>query len=237
MFKRLLVIGFLGLGACTQTSGIDDDPYAAQNRAVHSFNKGLDKAVLRPVSTAYGDTVPSEVRASLSNASDNLSLPGAFLNHVLQGDLQDEGATFMRFGFNSTFGLAGLRDPASDAGLFARNTSFGETLAVWGVRQGAYIELPLFGPSDERDATGKVVDFVINPLNALENPIPGEITGTLTAASLLNRRYEFRAIVNTLLYESADSYNAQRIAYLQNQAASLSGGVVAEDLEDPYAFE
>ncbi|MEO1551055.1 MAG: VacJ family lipoprotein [Pseudomonadota bacterium] len=237
MMKWAMIAVVCALGACSSVDGIEDDPYERTNRAIHSFNKGADTAVLRPVSNAYGAAVPGEVRTSLSNASGNLSLPGSFVNHLLQGDIQDAGATLMRFGFNSTFGLAGLRDPASDAGLLARDTTFGDTLAVWGVRRGAYIELPLLGPSDERDLAGKVVDFAINPLNALEEPIPGEITGTLTATSVLNARYEFRGLIDTLLYESADSYNAQRIAYLQNQAANLSGGVVAEDLEDPYAFE
>ncbi len=240
--KYIVTISLLGglLGACTDTGGTGvsaRDPYEAQNRAVHEFNRSLDKNVLRPVSQGYGKTVPEPVRESVSNAVSNLELPGVFINHILQGDGEDAAETFVRFAMNSSFGLAGLRDPAADAGVFARDTDFGETMGVWGVRQGAYVELPFFGASSERDFAGRIVDYAIDPVsNLLESPA-AEYRAAGTVVDIVNQRYEFTGVIDTLLYESADSYTAQRIAYLQNKSQSISGGVTEEDLEDPYAFE
>ena len=207
------------LAACNDTDGTGanaSDPYESVNRTVHNFNKTADRVVLRPVSETYGKVVPSEVRASVSNGAKNLELPSDFINHVLQGDINDAGETFFRFALNSTLGLAGLRDPAGDAGLYQRETSFGETLAVWGVREGAYLELPLAGPSSERDVVGRVVDFGTNPVRYV---VPADVSNYLLVANglrLVDDRYEFRGVINSLLYESADSYSALRLAYLQS---------------------
>ena len=231
-----LALGFLQ--ACTDTGGTGAsaaDPYEATNRKVHNFNKAADRTVIGPVSEVYGKAVPGEVRASVSNGVSNLELPGDFINHVLQGDIQDAGETFFRFALNSTLGLGGLRDPAGDAGLYHRETNFGETLAIWGVREGAYLELPLAGPSSERDVVGKIVDFGIDPVQYI---VPSDVNNYLLGATVLdvaNNRYEYRALVNTLLYESADSYSALRLSYLQNLARKTNGGITEDDLEDPYA--
>ncbi len=230
----------MSLAGCTDTGagGADaPDPYAPANRQVHAFNKAVDRALVRPAAMAYGTAVPKPVRGGIDNVTANLALPGYFINHLLQGDAASAGETFFRFGLNSTFGLAGLRDPAADAGLFTRKTDFGETLAVWGVRQGAYVELPLLGPSTERAFAGRVVDTAINPVSYVLRSGDLPTYYALNATSLIGARYDYRSIVDALLYESADSYAAQRIAYLQNKAANLGGGTAAEDLEDPYAFD
>ncbi len=225
------------MSACTDTGGTGvaaSDPYEAGNRRVHAFNKAVDRSVVRPVANAYGEAVHEEIRTSLSNGVSNLDLPVVFINHVLQGDIDDAGRTFFRFGLNSTFGLAGLRDPASDAGLYLRDTGFGETLAAWGVREGAYLELPVVGPSSERDAAGRLVDFAINPVRYVFDARTGRY---LTAANVLriNERYEYRDLIDTILYQSADSYLAARIAYLQNKAARVHDGVDEDNLVDPNA--
>jgi phospholipid-binding lipoprotein MlaA len=236
--RRLSGVAILvALSACTDTGGTGvnaADPYEGINRKVHNFNKATDRYVLRPVSQAYGTVVPGEIRTSLHNGVKNLDAPGDFVNHVLQGDVDDAAVTFFRFGMNSTFGLAGLRDPATDAGLFARETDFGETMAVWGVREGAYIELPFIGPSTERDTAGRVVDYGINPIRYIFDPLTER---WLAAANVfrINDRYEYRNLLDAILYESADSYTAARIAYLQNQALKGDGEVSEEMLVDPNA--
>ncbi len=241
LLKTLSILSVVALlAACSDTGGTgaaSDDPYEGFNRKVHAVNKALDTAVVRPASNAYGTVVPEYPRTSISNFASNASLPGKFFNHVLQGDAADAGETFFRFAMNSTLGLGGLRDPAADAGLFARDTDFGETLALWGVPEGAYIELIALGPSSERDLAGKVVDFAIDPVgNIVEGDAQTAYYG-VRIVDLINQRYEFRTVIDALLYQSADSYTAQRIAYLQNKAAQLTDGPNLEELEDPFAFD
>lgn len=227
----------VAVAACSNVGDGADvaDPYEGFNRRVHGFNKNADTVILKPVSAIYGTVVPRPMRRGVDNVVNNLSLPGKLVNHVLQGDMRDAGETFARFGMNTVFGLGGVLDPAADAGLYERDTDFGETLARWGVRQGAYIELPVFGPSSERDLAGRIVDFAIDPVSnvlpadALELRRAGEV------ANLVNQRHELRGVVEALLYESADSYTALRIAYLQNKSRRLGGGLSEDDLEDPYA--
>lgn len=234
-FSALIV--FVGLAACTDTGGTGvaaSDPYENINRKVHAFNKAVDANLVGPVAEVYGETVHEEIRQSLHNGARNLDQPSVFVNHILQGDIDDAARTFFRFSLNSTFGLAGLRDPASDAGLYARDTGFGETLAAWGIREGAYLELPLLGPSSERDAAGRVVDYVINPIQYVVSPDTRRI---IVASNVfrINDRYEYRDLINAVYYQSADSYMAARIAYLQNKALKVNDGIDEDNLVDPNA--
>ncbi|WP_235823663.1 MlaA family lipoprotein [Actibacterium lipolyticum] len=215
------------------------DPFEAQNRDVHEINRDLDKNIVRPVSQAYGTVVPEPVRRSVGNFSSNLDLPGFVLNDLLQLRLDDAVNNAGRFLFNSTIGLAGLFDPASTIGMYERDTDFGETLHKWGVGEGAYVELPLLGPSTERDTVGKVVDYLSNPTRAF---VPVDVRNVDTVAGvadLLGDRYKFSDSVDSILYESADSYAQARLLYLQNRRYEL-GGVTGEPeyldvYEDPYA--
>lgn len=217
----------------TRTNGIND-PYEAQNRAIHGFNKGLDKNFVRPVSKGYAAVVPFQVRDSVNDFADNLSLPGTAINSLLQADFRGAGIAAGRFVINTTIGVAGLFDPASEANIPDQTTDFGETLAVWGVGEGAYIEMPVFGPSTQRDAVGFVVDLFTNPLTFVtvtsspENLIPP----TARTAAWLNSREKISSTIDSILYESADSYAQSRTIYLQNRRFALGDSGVAE--EDPY---
>ncbi|MFQ5622947.1 MAG: VacJ family lipoprotein [Paracoccaceae bacterium] len=211
------------------------DPYEPANRQVHEFNKGVDKAVVKPVSRVYATVTPQPFRMFVSNGVRNLSQPTYAINLFLQGDLPGAAQTVSRFTVNTIFGVGGIADPATDMGLFERPTDFGETLAVWGIPQGAYVELPLLGPSSERDATGKVVDYLTNPVYALANQEQANYLLAGRGLKLLDDRQRFAAVIDALLYESADSYTAARLAYLQNKKHSLKGETQLEDLEDPYA--
>lgn len=191
------------------------------NRGVHAFNKGLDTVALRPVSLAYGSVVPAPMRRGVDNFSDNLGTPGVIVNNVLQGDLESAAVNTGRFLVNSTFGLGGIMDAAEELGTPARETDFGETLHVWGVGEGAYMELPVFGPSTSRDTVGLFVDILIDPLDAvLKEP---ESTYRLSArvGEIANTRYRFGDTVDGILYDSADSYAQSRLIYLQNRRFEL----------------
>lgn len=233
----------LALSACAtsqdpaqRTDGIND-PYEAQNRAIHGFNKGLDRNLVRPVSKGYG-VVPVELRDRVNNFSDNLSMPGVAINSLLQGDLRGAGLATTRFIVNTTVGLAGFVDAATELTIPQHTTDFGETLAVWGVGEGAYVELPIFGPSTQRDAIGFVTDFFTNPLTfATLNTSPEQyIPPTARAGSWLNTRDKRGETIDSILYESADSYAQSRSIYLQNRRFQLgTTGDTEEDPYDPYA--
>ncbi|MEE4188422.1 MAG: VacJ family lipoprotein [Roseobacter sp.] len=217
----------------TRTDGIND-PYEAQNRSIHAFNKGLDKNLVRPVSKGYAAVVPPEIRDTVNNFSDNLSMPGIAINSLLQGDLRGVGVATTRFVMNSTLGLAGFFDPATDLNVPQHDTDFGETLAVWGFGEGAYIEMPIFGPSTQRDAVGFVTDIFTNPLTFVTiNTSPEQyIPPTARAGSWLNDRDRLGTAIDSVLYESADSYAQSRSIYLQNRRFELEGS--SPEAEDPY---
>ncbi|MFK7880995.1 VacJ family lipoprotein [Roseobacter sp.] len=237
----ILVSVVLSLGACatsqdvaTRSDGIND-PYEKQNRRVHDFNKGFDTNIFRPVSQGYG-VVPVEMRNTVNNFSENLGMPGVAINSLLQGDLRGTGLATVRFLMNTTIGLGGFFDAADEFNIPAHTTDFGETLAVWGVGEGAYIELPFLGPSTQRATAGLVVDFFTNPLTY--NTIDGDariIPPASKGVAALNDRERFSDSFDSVLYDSADSYAQSRLIYLQNRRFEL--GLDAADDIDPFAVD
>ena len=214
------------------------DPHEARNRAVHEENVALDRALVRPASTAYGTVLPAPLQQGVGNFASNLSLPSMVVNNILQGDIHGAGQNTMRFLFNTVFGIGGIFDPASEAGLFADNADFGQTLYVWGVPEGDYVVLPVIGPSTERHTIGRVVDLFTNPLSyAIDTP-ENRLIAISGGASRLGDRYRFSDTVDSILYESADSYTQAQLLYLQNRRFSLGAEVKDNDfdeLEDLYA--
>ena len=234
--KTGIAIVLFAIAGCSvpETPGDIHDPYEGVNRVVHASNKATDRLFFRPASQLYGNAVPAPVRRSLSNASSNLSGPRNVVNDLAQGNVEDAGHNLARFLVNSTIGLLGLFDPASGSfGLDARDTGFGETLAVWGAQEGAYLELPLFGPSTERDAVGQVVDLFANPLDTIFDE-GSDIAAATSFPSVLNSRFELADTVDSILYESADSYAQLRLFYLESRRFQLSGQTSAENAFDPY---
>ena len=233
-------------GPAPQATGIND-PLEPMNRGIHGLNKGLDTVLLRPGAQVYG-VVPEPVRQGVSNVADTLDLPGDMANHLLQGRIGPATTNFLRFGVNVVFGLGGLLDVATEAGLPRDGTDFGETLHVWGFGEGPYVELPGFGPSTARDAVGTVVDFAMNPVSRAAS---GDAAIAATAAKVLarlNDRKRYSNTVDSILYDSADSYAQARLLYLQNRRFELSRGAPApaeggaavdegfiDPYEDPYA--
>lgn len=143
--------------------GGNDDPLEPVNRAVFNANDVIDTNVIRPIAEGYRRFVPQAVRDTVRACLDNLQEPRIFVNNVLQLRLDAAAVTLTRFSFNSTFGLAGLFDVASPNGLPRQTGDFGQTLYRWGVGSGPYLVLPLFGPSNFRDAFGFGVDLVTTP--------------------------------------------------------------------------
>jgi phospholipid-binding lipoprotein MlaA len=233
------------LTACAKTDvppGGIHDPNEAANRRIHAFNKGVDKVLLSPASNGYGTIIPRPVRTGVSNFADNLSLPNDVINNTLQGKLPEAGSSLFRFVLNSTFGVGGLFDPATSAGMERHDTDFGETLHVWGAGEGAYTEMPFFGPSTTRDAYGFAVDVILDPFFVVVREPTRYIGGVAYVVNKMGDRYDYDATVDSILYDSADSYAQARILYLQNRRFRLGMqgketyvGPEFDPYEDPYA--
>lgn len=239
LFRNVAVpaaIAMAVLSGCSVPAEPTDvhDPYESVNRVTHEFNVALDAVALRPAAHAYGAAVPQPVRQRLDNAAGNLALPSAILNKALQGEIEDAGHNFFRFLINSTLGVFGLFDPAQDFGLEAREASFGGTLAKWGAPEGAYLVLPVVGPTSERDAAALIVDVATNPVGFLFGDDVNEARIGLAVASTLNDRYTFRETFDSILYDSADSYVQLRLYYLDSRRFQLGE---AEDIGETDLYE
>ncbi len=218
----------LSVSACASSAPDGDlvsDPYQGTNRAVHSFNKALDQAVLKPTAQAYDFATPTLFKHLFGNAFSHLELPGIFVNHVLQGDADEAAATLGRFTVNTIYGAAGTLDPATELGLPKEATDFGLTLASWGVGEGPYLELPLFGPSTARDAFGLLVDTALQPTTYISGGSEVVIaTTTVRVLEIVDTRSRNARLIDDVLYRSEDSYVSLRTSYIQNRRRRASGG-------------
>ena len=226
----------LVLAGCAAPEGMDDiiDPFETTNRRTHELNKSLDRGFLKPASEVYASVVPNPVSIGISNFSNFLDGPGDIVNNLLQLDLSGAATNTARFAINGTIGLLGVYDAASEAGLYADPTDFGETLHVWGVGEGSFVELPLIGPSTQRDTAGIVFDAFFNPFMAvLQDEWKLSTTG-IKSLDLVGDRARFSTTVESVLYDSADSYAQSRLFYLQSRRNELGFEPAKEEFFDPY---
>ena len=193
------------------------DPIENINRTTHEFNKGIDRYAVRPTSNFYGSYIPELIRIPISNFRGNLNEPKRFLNHIFQRDFSGAGTDLSRFIINSTLGIGGLIDVASLWDIYPRSTGFDETFRSFNVPQGAYVELPLFGPNSTRGSLGLITDYVLNPSKPITEGIDGVIILGVEVANVFQRRYEFAPMIDATLYNSADSYLAARNIFLQTR--------------------
>ena len=213
------------------------DPHEAANRNVHEFNLRFDQGGGRSASVALA-ALPEDLQIGIGNFADTVGTPKTVVNQVLQGRLWRATKNTLRFGVNVLFGFGGLADVAKDIGLPEDGSDFGETLHVWGVPEGAYLVLPVLGPSTERDAVGEFVDFFTNPLDRVLSTPQRRVA---TAARITDRfaeRGRMADVFDSFLYESADSYSQLRLIYLQNRRFELGyGDEGPEAAFDPMALD
>ena len=225
------------LSACAAPAPLpvpQNDPHEQANRRTHALNQSLDKAVIGPVARGARPVLDTPLGVGVSNVAGNLSMPSAILNKVLQGRFEDAVHNTWRFAINTTIGLGGVLDPASAMGLTERDSDFGATLHRWGAGEGAYMVLPVVGPSTERDALGQVVDIVIDPLGSvLKKPESNWALG-IKLGSKLRDRALFGDTVDSILHDSADSYAQTRLLYLQSRRFELGQEVADDAFIDPY---
>lgn len=218
-------------GCAHQSVNEPQDPLEPINRKVHGFNMGLDRYVLGPVSRGYTKVTPAPVRRSVTNFFNNLHTPRTAVNNLLQGKPQESVQDFSRFVLNTTIGVVGLFDVASDMGIPGHDEDFGQTLGVWGLGEGAYLVLPVLGASTLRDATGFIVDAPLNPVFYADSG-PAFL---LTATEIINLRANLDSAVKQLQL-AFDSYAFLRASYLQRrkQLVSDGKGVANDGLDDEF---
>jgi len=198
------------------------DPLESINRAVFSFNNVADRIVLEPVAKGY-KKLPSPVQSGIGNFINNLKLPLVAVNQLLQGQGKNAAESTGRFFVNSTIGIFGIVDVADNIGLEQKEEDFGQTLATFGVGDGFYIVLPLFGPSNLRDTTGMIMTMMTDPINAYAtNEGEAWVVPLRTAANAVDQRSKIIDEVNALRDNSLDYYAAVRSSYYQNRKAAIN---------------
>lgn len=221
---RVITIGLVLIachGCATVQTPDSRDPLESFNRGVFAFNEGLDRAVLKPVATVYRDMTPRLVRTGVGNFLGNLEDAWSSVNSLLQFKLRDAVDNFMRFGVNTTFGLFGVLDVASEMRIDRHSEDFGQTLGAWGVGPGAYLVLPLLGPSTLRDAAALPVD-VNGDLASNTNDIATR--NGLRALNVIDTRAGLLGLSSALDDVALDKYSFARDSFLQRRRNAVYDG-------------
>ena len=233
LLAAVLVLSWAAAVCAAEDVGTERDPLECVNRKIFWFNDKVDVYVLAPVARGWEKVSPHCVRTSVSNFFGNLRFPIVTVNDLLQGKVKDGASDVGRFGVNTTVGVLGLFDPASGWGLVKHDEDFGQTLGVWGVPPGAYLVLPLLGPSDPRDAAGFAVDYALSvtPFFIDEAILWGaQVADTVNARSFVLKQVEDAKA------SAFDYYVFVRNAYLQRRRALVRdlAETSAEESEELY---
>ena len=195
------------------------DPWQPLNRRVHAFNNVVDRSIAKPLAKTYVKVVPRPVRLGVGNFFHNLGQPISALNALLQGKPKQAAQSLGRFALNSTLGVGGIFDPASDAKLPDKSEDFGQTLGVWGWKTSRYLELPLFGPRTVRDAFGLVGDGQLAPIRQVEDD---KARVFLQGLQLVDVRTQLFAL-DSMRAGAVDDYTLVRDAWLQRRNYQIFG--------------
>lgn len=231
--RVVLFLTFALLSGCATVPSEDRhpaDPFERYNRAVFAFNDSLDRAVLKPTAEVYSE-LPQPVRTGVGNFFSNLDDFRVAFNNALQGKFHDAASDTARILFNSTFGILGLIDVASPMGLPKHNEDFGQTLGVWGVPSGPYLQIPFLGPSSARDGPALAVDFYTNPRNYTlgDQRELRDNFWALLVLDVVNIRAGLLATEDLLAAYSDDRYVAVRDLWLQRREFLVRDGAVVDD--------
>jgi phospholipid-binding lipoprotein MlaA len=209
------------------------DPWESFNRGVYKFNDVLDRAVAHPAAVGYVKVVPSPIRTGVHNFFENLNTTTVMVNDALQGKFLAAGNDLGRFLLDTTVGVGGILDPATQIGMAKNDEDFGQTLGHWGVHPGPFLELPILGPSDLRDGPARVVDAYTNPRQYIHNSY---VKYGLYLPDFIDRRAQLLSL-DPALHSAYDPYAFVRDAFLQRRAFLVADGKVPDEapLVDPDA--
>jgi phospholipid-binding lipoprotein MlaA len=230
----VLAVAVLSTGCATGPNANPKDPLEPMNRSISRFNDSLDENVLKPVATGYQDVTPDLVQKGVRNVFNNLSDIWSTVNNGLQLKGRDTAESLMRSVVNTVFGIYGVFDVATPIGLERHPEDFGQTLGAWGVPNGPYVVLPLFGPSTLRDTAGMPVDTSVDYVRNLDH-IPTR--NSAIALRVVDKRANLLGASNLLSEAAIDKYSFTRDAYLQYRRNQVFDGNPPDedDLSDPSA--
>jgi phospholipid-binding lipoprotein MlaA len=221
----LLAAGLLA--GCTSTrpdGSIDVDPLQSVNRPIFVFNDALDRFLLTPLARGWDFITPRTVPRHLDQLFDNLRAPGWALNDLFQGEVKQSGVEWSRFLINTSVGIAGLFDPAHHwLGLEGRVEDFGQTLGVWGAPPGAYLMLPVLGPSGGRELAALPLDLALDPLTW--------VPGASLVVQINRRSLRLDEIANARA-SALDLYASLRDGYRQLRGNLIANGAAPEEVPD-----
>ena len=212
------------LQGCASTRGVAGDPrdpLETANRQIYAFNDRLDTAVVRPVAQVWAEHVPTVVRTGVRNVLGNLGDVWTTLNAALQLKGEATAQSAMRVAVNSTLGIYGLLDIASEAGLEKRREDFGQTLGRWGVPPGPYLVLPIFGPSTLRDASALPMDWKASPGQYFPS---GNPRAAVALVNVTETRAGLLQATDAIRRASLDPYSFVRDAWLQKRENDVYDG-------------
>ncbi len=211
-----------------------NDPAEPTMRTIFEFNRTFDHAILKPAAGAYKNAVPDRIRKGIYNFINNLRSPIIFINDILQGTPKRAMQTLARFMINTTVGFLGFNDQAATLGVPYHNEDFGQTLAVWGAKEGPYLVLPIFGPSNPRDTIGMAVDFFIDPINTVMSNLDGDWgIFALKGGRAVDFRARYWDEIGDLEKSSLDYYAAVRSLYRQRRNDEIHNGNPPEMVPGP----
>ena len=217
----LLSILFLSSYAFTET-----DPLKDLNQKTHNLNQTLDLQVASPVARFYKRITPDFIEIGVTNFTKNVEDISIGVNNILQGKIKSGFSDLGRFTLNSTIGIAGFLDIATDMGLEKHDEDFGQTLAVWGVPDGPYLVLPGLGPSTMRDTLAMIPDAFLTPLWLIDHD---RTSYSLTAIDLIDTRARYLGLESVVI---GDEYLFYRDAYLQSRQFEIKDGEIEDDFDD-----
>ena len=216
----------LAAGACAALAGCatpsnPQDPLEKLNRATFAFNDTVDRVALKPAATAYQKVLPGFVQTGVSNFFGNLSDVWSSANNLMQGKGEAGATDFMRVALNSTFGILGVLDIASEAGLQKHNEDFGQTLGVWGVPSGSFLMLPLLGPSTVRDTAALPADMWAD---AWTTVTPVNVRNIGVGVRVIDQRASLLEASSLMEDAALDRYEFIRDGYMQRRESRVRDG-------------
>jgi len=234
MYAALAAVAAMSTGCATGPNANPKDPLEPMNRSISRFNDSLDENVLKPVATTYKDSTPELLQKGVHNVFNNLSDIWSTVNNGLQLKGRDTAESLMRSVVNTVFGIYGIFDVATEIGLERHPEDFGQTLGAWGVPNGPYVVLPLFGPSTLRDTAGMPVDTSADFVRNLDH-IPTR--NSAMALRVVDKRSNLLSASNLLSEAAIDKYSFTRDSYLQYRRNQIYDGNPPDEdeLVDPSA--
>lgn len=228
------LLSMLALAGCASLpEGYQDprDPWESYNRAVTKFNDKFDENVYRPVAEGYKKVTPTAVDTGVTNFFGNQRDAVSALNNLLQLKLDRAASDLSRVAFNTTFGLLGVFDLASEMDIPVYREDFGQTLGYWGLATGPYLVWPVLGPSDVRDSFGLVADWYSSPTRYL---VSDDVQIGLGVLKGVDTRADLLGATDVLQQAALDPYTFVRDAYLEKRRSAVDDGQRAEGADDPF---